>query len=30
MNKALWEVLDGIKIKYDDFSPSEFCDKLEQ
>ena len=28
-NKALWEVLDKIKIKYDDFSPCEFCDQIE-
>lgn len=28
-NKALWEVLGGIKVKYDDFSPYEFCDEVE-
>lgn len=29
MAKSLIEVLDGIKIKYDDFSPYEFCDEVE-
>lgn len=29
-NKALWEVLDSIKIKYDDFSPCEFCAEIEE
>lgn len=27
--KALWEVLDGIKVKYDDFNLCEFCDEVE-
>ena len=29
MAKSLIEVLDGIKVKYDDFSPYEFCDEVE-
>lgn len=29
MNKALWEVLDGFKIKHDDFSTCEFCEQIE-
>jgi len=28
-NKALWEVLDSIKVKHDDFSSYEFCDEVE-
>lgn len=28
-NRALWEVLDKIKIKYDDIDAFEFADKIE-
>lgn len=30
MNKVLWKVLDGIKLKYEDIDITEFCDKIEQ
>lgn len=28
-NRALWEVLNGFKIKHDDFSTCEFCEQIE-
>lgn len=30
MNKALWEVLDNIKVKYENIDIDEFCDKISQ
>lgn len=28
-NRALWQVLNGFKIKHDDFSICEFCEQIE-